>query len=423
LRQSENLPAVGLSTCTIDEFSFPLQRPSSVEELGEAVRRADAKGQALYPVGGGTRLDLGLPPARPGVAIDLTALDRVIDYPARDMTITVQAGITLDRLQTALAAEGQRLPIDVPSPDRATLGGAMATNASGPRRLGAGTLRDYVIGITTINDAGHETKAGGRVVKNVAGYDLCKLHVGALGTLGIISQVTLKVRPLPQATALVTAGCEGPALAGLLDQLHASRARPMCLDLLNARAAARVQRRAGARLPARPWLLVVGFEDSEEAVNWQLGQAIKELTAAGAPGVEALAGASAAPLWQALTELTAPAEARLTLQAGVLPSALAAWCLAADDAPGELLVTARAGSGIARAHLTADASLEEARALVRRLAAESPGHVTLPRCPAAWKRELPVWGRPRDDAWLMRQVKDQLDPRRLFNPGRFVDGL
>src|SRR5262245_38483222 len=148
-------------------------------------------------------LDLGLPPSRSGLGIDLTALDRVIDYPARDMTITLEAGITLARLQALLAKEGQRLPVDVPRPEQATLGGALATNTSGPRRFGFGTWRDYVIGITTINDQGQETKAGGRVVKNVAGYDLCKLHIGALGTLGIISQVTLKLRPLPEENALV----------------------------------------------------------------------------------------------------------------------------------------------------------------------------------------------------------------------------
>src|SRR5262249_29526646 len=143
--------------------------------------------------GGRTMLGVGLPPARPGVALDLLGLKRVIDYPARDMTITVQAGITVQAPGQLLAAEGQRVPVDVPLPSRATLGGAMAANASGPRRLGAGTLRDYVIGVTTVNDQGQETKAGGRVVKNVAGYDLCKLHLGALGTLGVITQATLKV--------------------------------------------------------------------------------------------------------------------------------------------------------------------------------------------------------------------------------------
>ena len=144
-------------------------------------------------------LDYGLPPARPGVAVELRALDKVIDFPARDMTITVEAGITIARLDEITRAEGLHLPIDVPDPERATLGGAIACNVSGPRRYGYGTFRDYMLGITTVNDRGEEVSAGGRVVKNVAGYDLMKLHTGAMGTLGVITQVTLKLRPVPEA--------------------------------------------------------------------------------------------------------------------------------------------------------------------------------------------------------------------------------
>src|SRR6266851_6397233 len=173
-------------------------RPATVTELGDVVRRAAENGLGLFPRGGGTHSHIGYAPAKPGFAVDMTAMDQVIDYPARDMTITVQAGITLAKLQAILAAENQRLPIDVAEPERATLGGAIAVNASGPRRFGFGTLRDYVIGISFTNDEGNEVKAGGRVVKNVAGYDLCKLQIGAFGTLGIITQVTLKLKPLPE---------------------------------------------------------------------------------------------------------------------------------------------------------------------------------------------------------------------------------
>jgi glycolate oxidase FAD binding subunit len=411
------------TTCRIDEFGpLPVVRPASVAELGDLVRRAASTSQAVYPLGGRTRLDLGLPPAQPGVAIDLTALSQVIDYPARDMTITVQAGVRVAELQRLLAAEGQRLPIDVPSPDRATLGGALATNASGPRRLGWGTLRDYVIGITTVNDEGHETKAGGRVVKNVAGYDLCKLHIGALGTLGVISQVTLKVRPLPEAQALLTFGCDGAALGGLLDELHASRMRPACLDVVNAAAARWLAARAGLALPGQAWVVIVGYEDSEAAVNWQLQQAIRELTQAGVHGVEATAGAATEPLWRALAELTAPEESALTVRAGVLPARVAELVHLAAKLPGQPLIQAHAGSGVVRVHFAAGLTPDQARAAVEKLAGACH-HVTLPRCPAAWKRELPIWGRPRGDLALMRQVKQALDPRRLFNPGRFLGGI
>src|SRR5438874_457698 len=177
---------------------MPVERPASVAELCAIIKRCADTKTAIYPVGGGTMLDYGMPPARPGIALATAALNQVIDYPARDLTITVEAGITMQKLHETLAAENQWLPIDVPNPEQATIGGAIACDVSGPRRYGYGTLRDYVIGITVVNDRGQETHAGGRVVKNVAGYDLMKLYTGSLGTLGVVTQVTLKVRPKPE---------------------------------------------------------------------------------------------------------------------------------------------------------------------------------------------------------------------------------
>src|SRR5262245_41594584 len=147
------------------------------------------------------------------------------------MTITVQAGITTAALQAELAKENQWLPVDVPGPERATLGGAIALNQSGPRRFGYGTLRDYVIGISFVTDDGGEVRAGGRVVENVAGYDLRRLRIGAVGTLGVVTQVTLKVKPKPEAAAWVTLGCERDALGAVLDLLHGSRSRPSAVCL------------------------------------------------------------------------------------------------------------------------------------------------------------------------------------------------
>ncbi len=389
-------------------------RPTSVVELGEQIRQAEA----VFPLGGRTQLDLGYPPSRDGIALDLTRLDQIIDYPARDMTITVQAGIRLAQLQRVLAGEGQRLPLDVPRAEQATLGGVLATNTSGSRRYGAGTARDYVIGISTVNDEGQETKAGGRVVKNVAGYDLCKLHLGALGTLGVISQVTLKVRPIPEASAVLMFGCETAALPTLLEELHASQTRPICLDLLNAAAV----RHAGLLQPKQAWLLVIGFEDSETAVHWQMQQLIRELTRLNVVGTEAAAGAATQPVWQSLTELTAPTGAGFSLQAGVLPSQVAEFAAFAAGLPGDPLIHAHAGNGLVRVHWlqTPDASTAVAH---RETLAARAGHLTVLRCPSALKPLLPLWGTPRADAELMRQVKHALDPRGRFNPGRFLQGI
>jgi glycolate oxidase FAD binding subunit len=391
--------------------------------MREVVRQAGDDGQALYPVGGRTRLDFGLPPVKPGLAVDLRGLAAVIDYPARDMTITVQAGITIAGLREILAAERQRLPIDVARADEATLGGALATNASGPRRYGFGTLRDYVIGISVVNDRGEEVKAGGRVVKNVAGYDLCKLHIGALGTLGIITQVTLKLRPQPQEQALVILGCAAEGLLRLLDLLHDSRTRPVCVDALNPPAARLLSRESGANLPEEGWVVLAGYEGSRDAVGWQVQQLVREL-GTDYP-LEARVGTAAAPLWQALVELPGR-PATMSFKANVLPSACAVFCQQVAALAEGLLLQAHAGSGIVVGHAPPDLTQEQAMTMVkawRELAAAGRGQVVLPRCPTAWKAALSVWGPPRGDTWLMRSVKAQLDPRGLFNPGRYVDGI
>ncbi len=449
-------------TCCIDDFGpLPLVRPRTIAEVGEVVRRAVADKQAIYPVGGRTLLGIGLPPTKPGLAVDLRGLAEVVDYPARDMTITVQAGITLARLQALLAAENQRLPLDIPDAENATLGGALAANISGPHRLGFGTARDYVIGISTINDDGMEVKAGGRVVKNVAGYDLCKLHVGALGTLGIISQVTLKLRPLPESKALVAFGCEGEALERLLNRLHDSATRPVCLDVVNRNAAVDLARSAAVRLPDAPWTILVGFEDNNDAVNWQIRKLLEELDPHEVEGLEAHAGAASDPLWQALVDFSlsggrkptertlsgltptertltglTPTERTLTgltptaqglsFKANLLPSAAAAFCLQAAAMPEPMRLHAHAGSGIVYGHLDGDLTLPRASAMLNELtetAVQAQGNLVLPRCPIEWKRELSVWGRERGDSWLMRQVKDKMDPHCVFNPGRFAAGI
>ena len=265
-------------TITINSFGpLPVERPASVAELCELVTRTRAAKHGLYPVGGRTTLDLGLPPTKPGVACDTTALNTVIDYPARDMTITVQAGITVAALQAELAKEGQWLPVDVPSPENATLGGAVAVNASGPRRLGYGTLRDYVIGISFVTDDGAEVKAGGRVVKNVAGYDLMKLQIGALGTLGVVTQLTLKVKPKPEASATVAFGCDPASLGTVLDALAASKTRPVAVEVLN-----QLARQAVDRFPTitAEWVVMVCFEEKAAAVSWQVSALLDELKAA-----------------------------------------------------------------------------------------------------------------------------------------------
>ncbi|MCS6975849.1 MAG: FAD-binding oxidoreductase [Gemmatales bacterium] len=402
-------------TRLIDGFGpLPVIRPESVAEVQEIVRQAAARGEAVYPVGGGTLLNLGWSPTRPGVAVDLTGLSQVVDYPARDMTITVQAGITLEKLQSLLAAERQRLPVDVPLPGRSSLGGALAANVSGPRRFGFGTFRDYVIGISVVNDRGEVIKAGGRVVKNVAGYDLCKLYVGSLGTLGIIVQVTLKVRPVPEASVLLAVPVSGQKLAEALDRIHASRTRPCAIELLSPATADRMG------FSTRDWLLLIGYEDNRAAVAWQVEQLARELGEISLAANRIWRDGDSQEIWAQLTDWPLGGDAQIVCKASVLPSRTASFCCltAAVIPDAEILV--HAGSGIVLGRLRDMATASEVLLRLRNEVKTCGGSVILLRCPPELKPSLDVWGEAHE-AWpLMAEIKAKLDPADLFNPGRFV---
>ncbi len=198
------------------------------------------------------------------------------------------------------------------------------------------------------------------------------------------------------------------------------------MDVLNRAAANRLAGQTGVDLPEAPWLLVTGFEDNGEAVGWQVRQLLQEIKPADIQGLEARAGDAGEPLWHGLVEFTAPPPEGLTFKANLLPQAVASFCQQAATLPEPIRLHAHAGSGIVRGQFDGDLTLPRVAAMLKELtdtAVRAEGNLVLPRCPVPWKRELPVWGRERGDLWLMRQVKEKLDPRRLFNPGRFVGGI
>jgi glycolate oxidase FAD binding subunit len=392
-------------------FASAVDLPTTLDELRDAVLRRVAEGLAIYPQGGRTALDYGGIPRRPGVAVDVTGLNRVVDYPAADMTITVEAGITLDALSKVLDAEGQRLEIDAPQGDRATLGGVFATNATGPRRYGCGRPRDQILGVGFVTADGNLVKGGGRVVKNVAGYDFPRLLTGSLGTLGVISFATVKVRPKPEATAIVLATYANfDTVADDLDRLNTSSTRPVALELLNESAA----RHLGFKTEG--WTLAVGYEANAASVAWQVDRAAVEL----AGEVEALIQEHAASAWGSLREFPAWPEARVSVVVGVRPSEVTRLAQAVD--PGLWALQAHAGNGIVRCQATVDDldAIETDVHRLRALAEGLGGYLVVARCPTGRKEALNVWGNPRPDwAWSER-VKAALDPSGVMNPGRFV---
>ena len=387
-----------------------------VEENASGERRA------LVPVGGRTALQFGYAATDPVTIIATGGLSRVVDYPARDMTVTVEAGLRVEELQKLLKREGQRLPIDVAQAHRATLGGAIATNTSGPARFRHGTLRDFVIGISAVDGTGRQFSAGGRVVKNVAGYDLCKLLIGSLGTLAVITQVTLKLRPLAEALRIEWLTFDTlHQVDDVLTHLLASETQPLAVEVLNPKAAWQVRTESQQDLPTDRFVLCVAFEGSENEVNWQ-SDTLRGEVARFEPGESrGLEGEAAMKLWKALVEYQAASDDPLTFHASLPPSRTIEFMSAATEAG--IALQSHAGNGVVIGHLADDcASPEQAAALLtplRNAAQQQGGALVIQNCDPDWKRTLPVFGALPDPAGLMSGMKHALDPHGLFNPGRF----
>jgi glycolate oxidase FAD binding subunit len=393
--------------------------PDSVEALCGLVREHVSLGRAIYPQGGCTALGYGGIPARSGVAVDMRGIDKVIDYPFADMTITVQAGVTLSALRKTLALQNQRVLVDAPQPERATLGGIYATNTCSSRRYGAGRPRDQIIGVSFVTSAGDVVSGGGRVVKNVAGYDLPKLLTGSMGTLGIITQITVKVRPIPELSAIAWIPCEDPArLADALDRLNTSASRPIAVDWLNGGAAQTIG--AALELPAGYGVLAIGIEDNADSVRWQIDRLKAELAP---PDLCIIEGEQSATLWAALTEFQATPPGPISIVANLRPSSAARFVSTLDT--GRWSVQVHAGNGILRAHGLGEWALNDAAAEIEHLraaAVRDGGNLIVPHCPTAWKEQLHVWGQPRSDWMIGERVRAALDPFHAMNPGRFVFG-
>ncbi len=400
--------------------------PATQLELSRFVaENAQGDRRTLCPVGGRTALHYGYPGVDPDILVAMSQLSRLVDYPARDMTITVEAGMRIDALQKTLAAERQRLPIDIAQPERATLGGALATNTSGPRRFGHGTFRDYVIGISAVDSEGRLYKAGGRVVKNVAGYDICKLLVGSRGTLGIVTQVTLKLRPLPETSAQLWMTLDSfDDIESRLQQLLTSQARPVAIEVLNSAGASLIVASSRCDLPAGSPVLCIGVEGSVHDVEWQLKTLTQELSSTGVQECRQVNGHDADRMWQALTEFQTCADDPLTFEANLRPSQSMAFARRATDLG--VAVQVHAGNGLVVGQLLDEAAMIGQTTFVLnelgKLARSHGGNLVVLHCDSEWKSRMPMCGDPEPSWSLMKQLKQKLDPRNLLNPGRFIDG-
>jgi glycolate oxidase FAD binding subunit len=378
-----------------------------------AILRICAEAQAtVRPWGGRTGAAVGNARGEPCVAIELIRLNRVIEHDHANLTITVESGITLAAVEDALSPHRQFLPVDAPHPAKATVGGTIALNLNGPRRGYYGGIRDLVIGMRVALITGQSIKAGGKVVKNVAGYDMCKLFTGSLGTLGVITEATVRVMPAPQAAATILATGNLQTLVRLVDRLSESPLLPAAMTLM------RLQTRSGA---AMEWQVALWCEGVAEHMQRHLLN-IEALAGELGLGTALLSDDNHRVLWELVRDFPLDAARcvyRVTLPRASLASFIEDLTPASDSAPALI-------SDMAVGTLWLSWPAHSQAAIwphVTSLAVKYSGHAVMFAAPQAIREGHDVWGPPAASLKLMRKIKQEFDPHSLLNPGRFIAGI
>lgn len=383
-----------------------LLEPGNELQLAAILKLANDSGLAVIPRGGGSKLSWGNPPARADVILSTARLDKIIEHVWADLTVSVEAGCTIRKLQSALAEHGQRLSLDPLWPEQATIGGVLSTNDSGSMRLRFGPLRDLIIGVTIALPDGTLASSGGKVVKNVAGYDLPKLATGALGTLGVVTRAVFRVHPLPHHAKTLS------MFAGNLEQMQ--QLLLAVQDSLLAHAALQLR----IAQDAEPVVDIL-FEGTEAGIAAQEAQ-LQEI----AGSISLLE--TDPTVWTASQELWNSADSSALAKIAMLP-----------DSIGRIVETVQRAASRREAHwkltmqatgiglLRLDAAPESLHAVLSDLRFEletSDGSLVALHQPSGMP-QFEAWGKPGDSLALMRAVKNQLDPKNTLNPGRFVGGI
>jgi glycolate oxidase subunit GlcD len=401
--------------------------PSSVEESCEVLKLASREGWKVVPAGACNWLDAGEALSRADLIVKTTRIARAFEHEPADLVATAGACVTLAEFNREAARAGQWLPLDPPGAGRATLGGVAATGERGAQAFGYGAPRSYVLGMKVALADGTVIRAGSRVVKNVAGYDLCKLFVGSFGTLGLILELTFKLRPLPASTATLVARSENlSAMVKAARSLATAQLLPVAVELFSPPAA----RALGLRCKGE-YALAARFAGNAAAVEYQLARSEDLIRSrARTETIE-----DDGELWSHLSDFDSDrinADERragvVTWRAGVLPSRLGALLSELEETRGgttELSWHAGAGDGRLRVFDNASSNIADSLTTIRRMrdaARSSGGSLVVERAPVELKRELGAWGLSESASFLMRCVKEQLDPTDTFSPDHFALG-
>jgi len=384
--------------------------PDSVPALAQAMREAYAAGDVLAFEGGGTELELGYPAERVDVVVSTNRLAEIVEYAPEDMTVTVEAGMTLAALQAALSEHRQRLALDAPDAQRATLGGVIATNAFGARRARFGSLRDLLLGVTLVRADGVVVRGGGKVVKNVAGFDVPKLLIGSLGTLGCIATATFRLHPVPEAASWVATRCGG-----------GSELRSLCLAFTDAQLepSAVVARNVAGEID-----VYVLFEGFPAGVVEQAAACAQRLAALGLRG--ALADAAKADAFLAAHEQTRTSgevRAKVTFPVAALAQMYDGALAQHGRTSGDGSVVVYPTLGIAFCAGASNDGASRALLGIRAAAEHLGGNLVVQAAPPQVREEVDVFGALPPAFALMRRIKERFDPQRRCNRGRFAGKL
>ncbi len=408
---AEHVRAASPSDAVDDVEPRAVVEPESAADLARVLSYAGERGLSVAPRGGGTKLGWGNTPRTVDLALSTRRLGSIVEHAWGDMTATVGAGCTVDHFQSVLAEHGQRLAVDPLWPARATVGGILATNDSGALRMAFGSLRDQVIGVTVALADGTVAKSGGRVVKNVAGYDLPKLLTGSLGTLGVICEATFRLYPLPREER--TLSFSTPAVDVMNRFVLAVLDSPLV--------ATGLQVCAEERTPAP--VIYVRLEGAREANESQERRLVELGRDTGVRRVDA-----PPRVWKAREGVWQGERPALVCKFSVLPTRLGGFCDLAREVASSLslewsIVAQALGVGLLRLEGGDEERLVAALKRLRGEVEKTQGSLVALHCPPAVKARVDVWGEVGDALPLMRRVKVQFDPAGILNPGRFVGGI
>ena len=419
-------------------------KPASADEVVEVVRFAKNENLALIPCGNRTKMSIGMPPERFDFALDTTGLNKIAYYDPDDLTLSVDAGIGLADLAPILSKKNQFVPLAVPFFEECTAGGTIASGIGSALRHSYGSARDFLLGAEFVNGAGALTKSGGRVVKNVTGYDLHKLLIGSLGTLAVITRLNFRTFPIPPGYGQLVAAFSSPeAVVQFQSTVAKSPLTPSSFQILGPETAQRLaefQRERDAPLPSwlapKQWHVCVGFEGAEPVLRRYSSDLVQHAEKSGAASHHLLDKATTELLGSALREIPSllsrsslaatifkidmlPAFPADVLRLQGLADRLAIPCELFTNLPGPLYFTLEPKA----LDDGSIATLAQIASGVFEYAASHDGHASISFCPPQLKRVVNVWGPSRKDAELMRRVKTAFDPQNIFAPGRFVSGI